>query len=319
MSAPMADGWAPTHQVAGASLPTWAVPDANLPSDNVLAAGLEVELVASQGGWAQVRCSNGWSAWVDAARLQPIPAGGGPVATGWAAQLENGWVAGAAALVAGVVVSYLLWPILAIPGKILKDAIPRGNCTNELPGSGAMYVCSVKAGLLTALGPFLTVVVAVVFRKPLAAQVAKLTAKLPPASRVLVAPVLATAAFTMVHASVHDQTADLSGLVPQRMFPALVGLFTLGASRLGPAVARRYGGSIAARDRFPLALRLLGALAVPLLASYVLTNQDRVSDTALKEQVVALLTLFTSYAALVPADGDFLGAAQRALGRRRTR
>jgi hypothetical protein len=182
-----------------------------------------------------------------------------------------------------------------------------------------MYFCSVKAGFLTALGPLLTVVVVILFRSPLTRQVQKLTAKLPRSSGMFVSPVLATGIFTMVHASVHDKTADMTGIVPQRMFPALIGLFTFGAARLAPAVATRWGSAIDKRNHIPGFVRLLIALAVPLLSSYALTNQERVSDTALKEQTIALLTLFTSYAAFVPRDGDFLSAGQRLLSARLAR
>jgi hypothetical protein len=90
-------------------------------------------------------------------------------------------------------------------------------------------------------------------------------------------------------------------------------LFRFAASRLAPMVSNRYGAAIDRRNSIPLAMRVVVALAIPLVTSYVLTNQERVSDTALKEQTVALLTLGTSYAALVPRDGDFLGAGQRFL------
>jgi hypothetical protein len=182
-----------------------------------------------------------------------------------------------------------------------------------------MYFCSVKAGFLTALGPLLTIVIVIFFRRPLTAQLQKLTAKLPENSNLLVSPLLATGLFTMVHAAVHDNTAEQTGIVPQRMFPAVVGLFTFGAARFGPAVAQRYGATIDKRDRIPAVARVLLALAVPLVASYFLTNQERVSDTALKEQAITLLTLFTSYAAFVPRDGDLLGAGQRLLSSRLAR
>jgi hypothetical protein len=336
--------WNPTHVVPDGGMATWAAPDPTVASDNALAGGLGVEVVEERRdehrAWVRVRCSNDWTAWVDGALLvrstavapvatrPPTPTGppitAAPPATpatpakGMAffdqlAKPGNGLLAGAVALAAGAAVSYLLWPVLAIPGKVLKDAIPRGNCTSETPGSSGMYFCSVKAGTLTALGPFITVVVALVFRRPIAAQVRKLTRGLPSSSNVLVMPVMATAMFTMTFAAIHDKTADQSGLVPQRMFPALVGLFTFAASRLAPMVSNRYGAAIDRRNSIPLAMRVVIALAIPLVTSYVLTNQERVSDTALKEQTIALLTLGTSYAALVPRDGDFLGAGQRFL------
>jgi hypothetical protein len=50
-----------------------------------------------------------------------------------------------------------------------------------------------------------------------------------------------------------------------------------------------------------------------MVVAYVIMRQDRVTETAAKEQIVALLTVFLSYSALVPRDGDFLGAAERLL------
>jgi hypothetical protein len=296
-------------------LRTWSAPDATSDSTNTLDPGVEVELVSQHEGWGEVRCSNGWSCWVDANQLVALD--GAAKGDSLLDQItSNGLLSAIAVLVLGGAASYLLWPVLALPGKALKDAIPRGNCTSETPGSSGMYFCSVKAGFLTALGPFLTIVVALFFRRPLAAQVQKLTAKLPRNSSMFFSPVLATGLFTMVHASVHDKTADQTGIVPQRMFPALIGLFTFGAARLAPAISRKWGASIDKRDRIPAVARVVVALAVPLLSSYLLTNQERVSDTALKEQSIALLTLFTSYAAFVPRDGDFLGAGQRLLSSR---
>jgi hypothetical protein len=307
----MSDDWRPTHVVPPQGLPTWEVPDASRASDNSLAGGLEVQVLTENEGWANVLCSNAWSAWVDAAKLTPIPSTKENAFLDQLAKPGNGLLAAGVTLALGSALSYLAWPLLAIPGKAMKDVIPRGNCTSETPGSSGMYFCSVKAGFLTALGPLLTVVIAIVFRRPIAAQLQKLTRKLPRNSSTLLTPLVATAMFTMVHASVHDKTADQTGVVPQRMFPALIGLFTFGVARLAPAVSQRFSNRIDARDRFPVVLRVVVALAIPLGASYFLTNQERVSDTALKEQLIAVLTLFTSYAALVPRDGDFLGAGQR--------
>ena len=317
-------GWTPTHRVPDGGLAAWAAPDTGERPAAELAAGLPVELVAERDGWASVRCSNGWMGWVDGRRLEAGPgAPAGPAtATGFLDRLQQPggtWLALASAGGVGVVTSLLLWPLLAVPGNILKDAIPRGNCIGKIPGTSSMYVCSAKVGFLTALGPLLALVAAVVFRRPLGDGLARLTSNLPSGSSTLVVPAVATSLFTLVHASVHANTADQSGILPQRMFPAVVGVATLAASRLGPAVAKRFGPALRSRDRIPLPVRAVVALAVPMLFAYVTMNQDRVSETATKEQVVALLTLGTSYAALVPADGDLMGAASRLLTRRGTR
>jgi hypothetical protein len=285
-------------------------------------AGLPVQLEAERDGWASVRCSNGWSGWVDGRRLEPHAAPTSGSAAGFLDRLQqpgSTWLALASAGGVGVLTSLLLWPLLAIPGNILKDAIPRGDCIGRTPGTSSMYFCSAKVGFLTALGPLLALVGAVVFRRPLGDGLARLTSSLPSGSSTLVVPAVATGLFTLVHASVHANTADQSGIVPQRMFPAVIGVATLAAGRLGPAVARRFGPAIRSRDRIPVPLRALVALAIPIAFAYVTMNQDRVSETATKEQLVALLTLGTSYAALVPADGDLMGAATRLLARRAAR
>ena len=62
--------WAPTHTVPATGLPAWAEPDdaADIPVDK-LDAGLEVVVFERSGTWAHIRCSNGWSAWVDGPQL----------------------------------------------------------------------------------------------------------------------------------------------------------------------------------------------------------------------------------------------------------
>ncbi|MFH9352596.1 hypothetical protein [Kitasatospora sp. NPDC017646] len=73
----------PTHVAPPDGLATWTAPDPARPSTR-LDPLLPVRLIARQGDWAQVLCSNGWTAWVDGRLLvalpQPPPAAGGPPA-----------------------------------------------------------------------------------------------------------------------------------------------------------------------------------------------------------------------------------------------
>ncbi|MFF4815901.1 hypothetical protein ACFY2K_15095 [Kitasatospora sp. NPDC001309] len=73
----------PTHVAPPDGLATWTAPDPARPSAR-LDPLLPVRLIARQGDWAQVLCSNGWTAWVDARLLvvlpQPPPAADGPPA-----------------------------------------------------------------------------------------------------------------------------------------------------------------------------------------------------------------------------------------------
>ncbi|MEU7551830.1 hypothetical protein AB0B01_05590 [Streptomyces sp. NPDC044571] len=70
----------PTHVVPQEGLPAWEAPDVSRPTAP-LDPFLPVQLLSRQGAWAEILCSNGWSAWVDGRLLvsvpQPPPAGGG--------------------------------------------------------------------------------------------------------------------------------------------------------------------------------------------------------------------------------------------------
>lgn len=68
-----------THRVPTSGTAAWSTTDAGVPPAARLDPGLELQVVARQGDWAQIRCSNGWTAWVDARVLVPV-AGGPPPA-----------------------------------------------------------------------------------------------------------------------------------------------------------------------------------------------------------------------------------------------
>jgi phosphate starvation-inducible membrane PsiE len=63
------------------------------------------------------------------------------------------------------------------------------------------------------------------------------------------------------------------------------------------------------RERLHVALRILITVAIPTLVSLLITNQDRVTDTALKEQFVVLLGLALAYLMLSPKGGVTAAAA----------
>lgn len=63
----------PSHTAPPGGLVTRDSPDQARPPGPELEAGLPVEVVGDHGGWAEIRCGNGWTAWVEAERL--VPAG----------------------------------------------------------------------------------------------------------------------------------------------------------------------------------------------------------------------------------------------------
>ncbi|GGY33998.1 hypothetical protein [Streptomyces djakartensis] len=65
-------GFRPTHIVPQHGMPAWEAPDPARPTVD-LDPLLPVQLLARQGDWGHVLCSNGWSAWVDGRRLVAVP------------------------------------------------------------------------------------------------------------------------------------------------------------------------------------------------------------------------------------------------------
>ncbi|MFI6154906.1 hypothetical protein ACIBCA_19695 [Kitasatospora sp. NPDC051170] len=69
----------PSHVAPPGGMASWAAPDPARPSAR-LDELLPVRVLARQGDWAQVLCSNGWTTWVDGRLLvllpQPPPATG---------------------------------------------------------------------------------------------------------------------------------------------------------------------------------------------------------------------------------------------------
>ncbi|MEE1825070.1 hypothetical protein PUR61_23220 [Streptomyces sp. BE20] len=70
----------PTHVAPPDGLASWVTPDPAQPTAR-LDPLLPVRLIAREGDWAQVLCSNGWTTWVDGRLLVSLP-GVPPGATG---------------------------------------------------------------------------------------------------------------------------------------------------------------------------------------------------------------------------------------------
>lgn len=205
---------------------------------------------------------------------------------------------------ASLVLAVAGWSILGLPARAISEVIPDGNCTTLTPGTSAMTWCSARVGLMRVLGPMLVVLAMLFLRKPLSKVTRLTSAKLPRNLRFLVAPTMATGLFTMAYAEIHRSTADQSGLVPQRIFPVVIGLFMFALSRGGPALSRKLGGFFRVRDKVPVWVRIPIALLPPLLIGYTMMKGDVVTDTARKEQLTILLSLATMFLAVAPRSGE---------------
>ena len=73
------DGFRPSHVVPATGLAAYAAHDAAQPAVSTLDPSLPVQVIDRWGDWAQIACSNGWSAWVDGRCL--LDASAAPAAT----------------------------------------------------------------------------------------------------------------------------------------------------------------------------------------------------------------------------------------------
>lgn len=216
----------------------------------------------------------------------------------------------AAVFGACALISLVFGRVLGLPAQLIRDILPTGTCTNEIPGTFGMYLCSMKVGMVTVAGPILIMVVIFLLRKPLFAAVPKANEKIPARWQFLLPPVVAAAAFTMSWAGYHVQTWNKTGIMPHSVFPAAIGLFTYAVARFGPEIARTFGSYFHVRDGIPRFLRYVLVIAVPLTVALIITFEDRVSNEALKEQFVVLVGLVVAYLLVSPRpDADPLGAA----------
>ena len=62
--------WQPGHRVPADGLDAYDEPDGSREATTRLDAGLAVEVLEHRGDWALVRCSNGWTTWVDSRLLE---------------------------------------------------------------------------------------------------------------------------------------------------------------------------------------------------------------------------------------------------------
>jgi hypothetical protein len=114
----MTPGFTPTHVVPNGGLQAWATPDPSQPAVATIEARVEVIVREERGAWAEVLCSNGWSAWVDGRRLVAVGAAApasAPTAARSAPQFDAGTlkrlatppVVGAAVLALGTLLPWL--------------------------------------------------------------------------------------------------------------------------------------------------------------------------------------------------------------------
>ena len=120
--------WQPTHVAPNAGMNTWPSPSPTAPMGPPLDGDLPVAVAARDGAWAQVTCSNGWSAWVDGRLLREYTVDSEPSSEGVPLPARSGVGRGPAAALRVFVTPRVLTAgssplavvgLLALPGAVL--------------------------------------------------------------------------------------------------------------------------------------------------------------------------------------------------------
>lgn len=226
-----------------------------------------------------------------------------------AANDSSGMRATLAVAVAAAVVAVVGWIPLGWPVQTASAMVPMPACFGTGP---VTWACSAVAATATLAAPVALLVVLFLGRKRIAEVIRANVERLPVVARFLVGPSVATALFVLTWASAHHDVMQW-GLVPQILFPALVGLFGWVTVRWNLAIQQRLAAFFARRDALSRQRRFAIAAAVPAVLGIVLGLDPE--GFPWKEQLVVLAGLAAVYLALVPRSGDLIEAIEEAVTR----
>lgn len=223
-----------------------------------------------------------------------------PLATGSAPAL-GAWRALLAVTFGCAAVAIAGWVPLSLPTRLLALLVPRqATCSDLELGSPAMYVCNSPFPWLILLAPIVFTAVLFLFRRQMGSWLrGTIVPMVPEASRFLAAPMIATGIFAISWSYLHASTWSRVGLLPEIVFPVLIGLFTYGSVTYRAELQRRLDSFINLRDRIPRMLRIGLAIALPtLLAIFIVRLTPNVD---LSSQSIVAISLVLVLAMTLPA------------------
>lgn len=200
-------------------------------------------------------------------------------------------------VLACALVAILGWAPFGLFGSKIRSLLSPGTCVAFQTGTPAMYLCSAKIAGLTLLGPISLSAFWIAVFLALRKLIAEWIKKMPSAVRYVAAPVVATLFFTITWAGVHYGMAFRVGIVPQILFPVIIGLFSWVVARYDLLLHRRILSRplFDFRDKLPRAMRIVIVILTPVALSFATGLQKHVGAPALKEQLVVVVTLAAAY------------------------
>jgi hypothetical protein len=204
---------------------------------------------------------------------------------------------------ASLVISWLGWSFLMALPMAINALIPTGSCSNFVPKTFGMYVCSAFVGLSVVFGSLVLAVAMILLRKPITAAINKLNAAVSEKYRSVMPAIVAAVFFAVVWSGSHYATGHSVGIVSHRAFPALVGVLVHLTIYYGPPFMARFPRLFESRDRLSKFSRWMLMLLVPTGLSLLLTFQERVTNEAFKQQFVVIVGMVLAYVILTPRPG----------------
>ena len=213
----------------------------------------------------------------------------------------TGLAVGAVTAALCAVLSFVLWDSLAWPSAAIREAIPTAACAGKTGVEAT--VCALRVAATPLAGPLALLVLAFVMRGALGAAVNAAKRRFP-GSGALLAGVVATIAFGLSWAGSHTARPTEFGLLPQIVFPAVVGVATYAIGRWGPPLHRVLRMYFVGRDYIPRAFRMLLVIAVPIAASFWLAQGASAARGAANEQLVVLIGIAAGFLLIAPRPGS---------------
>jgi hypothetical protein len=227
---------------------------------------------------------------------------------------RSGLLGAVAVLAAAVITTLIAWYPLSFPVRLINQfaaAIVPNSCPG-VPGGFLNGLCAGAMGLLTMFGSVVALVLVFVFRKTLRRLLSRLARQLPDEAQFLVKPLIATVVFTMAWAGNAFHFFGRPGLVPDGLFPAVVGLMSYALLRWGPAVQRQLAGLGEMRGRLSTGMRLLVTLGITWLLSLLLTQAFHAPT---RDQLVVVFGMVIAYVLLAPLKAEVSATASHASSR----
>lgn len=186
-----------------------------------------------------------------------------------------GWMEGLVTLVAVAAVNAAAWWPLQYPPRWIGELVGIFAPTSCAQYGGVAWkyaVCGWGLAAFALSGTFIVAGLVFAFRRTLRRALFRVAKLLPPESRFLWAPVVATLVFTMVWASIPFHGFTRPGLVWDGFFPTVVGILTWALLRYRRTVFRRMPRLMAMRDRLPEVAKYALAFGLVIAASWAITE-----------------------------------------------